>query len=270
MSALDCHDIRDAFLAGRIPSSSEVEAHVRECPRCTELLADHARLGRGLAVARREARDTEELLTVSAPMMPARSGFRIRFQELETNRRRLVVLVAALALGLLTVATGLRHSWAGESATRTGVTLSLYAGGLGLSVWAAVRSMGRPRRPRLTLAMAIGFLAVPLVIAIWPPAEIVLAGSGFERSIRSCFMYGSLLAVPFSALIWFLTRESRMEWETAASTTAAMGLIANVGLLLHCPITDPWHVVLGHATIGPVWFVLWAMFNRFSSARQGY
>jgi hypothetical protein len=48
MKDVTCALVRDAFRAGRLPVDAAVLAHVRECPRCTELFADDARLGRAL------------------------------------------------------------------------------------------------------------------------------------------------------------------------------------------------------------------------------
>ena len=82
---MDCAEIRDALLAGTVPSGPAVEAHRQTCEACTELLDGEAALGKALSTGETRGFDGAELWgslesaveTALSPEEGANEGFDI-------------------------------------------------------------------------------------------------------------------------------------------------------------------------------------------------
>ena len=88
------------------------------------------------------------------------------------------------------------------------------------------------------------------------------------RHATGCFLFGSLLALPFLGLAWALERSDRLPASVLLFAGAASGLVANAALLLHCPLNDRCHLFLGHATIGLALTVALALASRGLARRH--
>ena len=64
-----------------------------------------------------------------------------------------------------------------------------------------------------------------------------------------CMYLGLLLGIPVYAVLRLVDRGSPLSSVLAASTA---GLLANLVLQVHCPVTSVGHRLVGHASIGPI------------------
>jgi hypothetical protein len=113
----------------------------------------------------------------------------------------------------------------------------------------------RPLRPLLGRASVALALLVPFVLAMGPvhtahPASLEGTGADFIPRAGACFLYGSVFGAPFVALLWALDRSAQARPATALLAALLAGVAANLALLVHCAITAPAHLALGHATVG--------------------
>ena len=79
----------------------------------------------------------------------------------------------------------------------------------------------------------------------------------------ACFLYGSLFALPVILAGIASVRAGARHLGMWAVAVISAGTCGNAVLQLHCPLTDPGHLLLGHASIGfviaaagAVWVVL--------------
>jgi hypothetical protein len=74
------------------------------------------------------------------------------------------------------------------------------------------------------------------------------------------------------ALFWALDRGRHGAWPGALTAAGAAGLTGILALELHCPLTHPTHLVVGHATVGSVLLLVYGGFTwlrRRAAARGG-
>src|SRR6187431_1440719 len=98
---MDCAEIRDVLLAGSAPAGPDVEAHLRDCEACAELLRDHGTLGRALSTRAAPGTDSAELWTSVEAALAAETGPRAWIRSRTTPVRLLVAVVAAVAMVVL-------------------------------------------------------------------------------------------------------------------------------------------------------------------------
>lgn len=123
----------------------------------------------------------------------------------------------------------------------------------------------RPTRTRYALAVGGGLL-LGLAgnlgkHAEHPAAGLELAGHSWSRA-SACFAYGSLFTFAFLVLLWHLDRRDRLSSVAAAFGALGAGLVGNLALHFHCPITHPWHLLAGHASLLLVWVACYAGWAR--------
>ena len=191
--------------------------------------------------------------------------------ELSTGRRR-AMLLAVAALVVAVQIPLLRGDWSTYPGLRMVAVLAWLAG---VAVWSglfAVRPVDRePRRSDRW----IGFLALlaPAIVA-WLPGP-------YQRSCitRSTSWKGGLS----SPLAPWLARPTARSWDCRYSrcscgfggntrggagglllVSGCAGLVGNVALQLHCPILDPWHILLGHAIVPWLFVSAWMLWARRS------
>jgi hypothetical protein len=76
-----------------------------------------------------------------------------------------------------------------------------------------------------------------------------------------------LLTLPIAALFWAFDRDERPSLRTVCLCAGALGLSANLLLELHCPSGNTLHLLLGHASIGIAWLLVWAVTRRSTGLR---
>lgn len=272
MKSVDCADIRDEFRAGTVPTGPSVDAHVRDCVRCAELFADEARLGRALASDTSASASSDELWAVIEGVVRAETGPRAWLRSRPTRQRlAITVVVAVAAVGLAGLKP--RADWAAYPRLSVSVWFSLYSLGVLACLRVMLAPLGKPRPPSSLLAgMGVLALGLPLVYALGLLAPVVHAAGGASghdvmKRAAGCFTYGLGMSAPFLALTWALERGHRLPSRTVLLAAAAGGLVANLALLVHCPMNDQEHLLLGHAPIGFATFLVFVAVSRFMTRR---
>jgi hypothetical protein len=262
-SVMDCAEIRNTLLGGSVPTGPAVEAHVRDCAPCSELLSGQAALGRELARfdptqdkqdERRWGRgptDPDSALWTSLDSgISAETGPRAWLRSRKTWLRVLL----ATACGAVIVAVGGQPAPDFVPATQAVTWLVLFSLAALVCLWVLAAPLGRPRLRGKRAVLAWAALALPLGYALGSAnasSPQAMAGElGFTEQAIGCFVYGSVLALPFLVVVWTLDRIDRPRGMLLTSMAAAAGLVANAALARHCPNTAPLHLAIGHATIG--------------------
>jgi len=128
----------------------------------------------------------------------------------------------------------------------------------GLALWAALwalRPLHRPAPHRLQVGLLSAGLAVaPLVFALLPEAYGAAGASSpvppeALPTAWECFIFGTLAGAPFAAVGWLLDRGGLVAGGRLLLMSLAAAAVGNLLLLLHCPNTDPVHLLAGHASV---------------------
>lgn len=99
----------------------------------------------------------------------------------------------------------------------------------------------------------VGALAVSLLCA-FPmahadhPASLEGVGSDLAGRAVACFGYGSVFGV-LAAVGFLLLSRARSRWVPGVMTAGAAAVVGVLSLYMHCPITHPLHLWLGHGTV---------------------
>ena len=212
-------------------------------------------LGQSLAGVAPPASDpSDQFARVEAALQKER-GLRA-FLRSRSTRMRWLLSLSLPALLLLRELGRKRVPWRSLGSWRllAGVVL---VGLLALVLRVALRPLPIERRAaRLRAVLALGAWCLPLLIGLVPDAQA--SGQewsrGFALRCCSCFLYGSALALPSFALLWALERGDPVPFRVWALGAGVVALVANLILLLHCPVTNRVHLVAGHLSIGLSWF----------------
>jgi hypothetical protein len=244
---MDCSSIRDALLAGSPPTGSGLDAHLRECEACSELLRNSGDLARAFSKAEAPAAPNPELWKSLEGALAAEKGPRAWLRSRATPVRLFVV---ALVAGAVVFVGGQPVD---ETVPPVEVTIGWLVG-FALAAFAClsvlVAPLGRPRPPRIVLLpLVVVALVLPLAYALLGAAPSNRPGSFAEQAI-GCFAFGTILSLPFFGVVWAFERSDRPWLTRLVGVGAVAGLVANAALALHCPNTEMGHLVLGHAAIG--------------------
>jgi hypothetical protein len=253
---VDCAEIRQGFLTAEVPSGPSLDEHLKVCEHCAELFNNSGSLGHRLASVGSPATGSMSLqLTQTESLLGRERGLRAFLRSRSTRVRWLL----SLCLPALLLARELlrkRVSWRQLSAPRM-IGGLLLLGLFGLVAHSALRPLPIERRAaRLRTALAVVAWCLPCVLWFAPEAQASadeFSGAFAWRSL-SCFAYGSACAAPAFALLWAMDRGVRVPRRVWALAAASVALLANVILMLHCPITSRAHLVAGHFSIGLAWF----------------
>lgn len=255
-SKVACEDVRAAFQRGDLPEGPEIDAHLECCPICQELLADGAQLGRALG-------PVEEVDVAAAGALYQQLTLDLGRERsaLGWLRSRPTATRLALGFGLVAVLVGLnatlmaRADLAVYPIPRLLAVAVAYAALLVLALPLALRGLQlKPSKVPLGWVIGLAVLA-PLALSALPQAHIEhtasLAGVGddFAKRAIKCFFFGLALAAPLVATLAALDRTAQRSRGGVLLAAAAAGITGVLGLHLHCPITDPTHIVVGHGTV---------------------
>src|SRR5688572_16357122 len=204
-SVVDCVEIRNTLLAGSVPAGPAVETHVRGCAPCAELLRDDAALGRTLSESdaqKRSPHPPDALWSSIDGAISVEAGPRAWLR----SRRTSVRVLLATAVGAVIVAAGGQSAAASAPSVQAVAWLALFSLAGLACLWTLVAPLGQPRSAR-TREVLVGFaLALPLAYAL-ASSSIPETGSselGFAQQALICFVYGSVLALPFIVVVWTL------------------------------------------------------------------
>jgi hypothetical protein len=243
-------------MTGEVLSGPSVDAHLKVCLHCAQLLSNSGALGRRLASVGSEATgSSSRQLAETESLIERERGLRA-FLRSRSTRVRWLLTLSLPALLLARELLRKRVPWRQLSAPRTIGGLFLL-GLFGLVAHSALRPLPIERRAaRLRSALAIFAWCLPCVLWFAPEAQASaddLSGA-FAGPSLACFAYGSAFSAPSFALLWAMDRGVRVPYRVWALAAASVALLANLILMLHCPITSRAHLVTGHFSIGLAWF----------------
>ena len=253
----DCKDLRDALMKGASLDDPRLRAHVRECEGCAELMAEDASLGHALAAV--PAMPEMDLSGMLAGLDDALGREESKLAWLR-NRSTTARIAAVVGVGVLLVLVGgaakIRPDISAYPLPRLILTVVVYLSLVGLAAVIAFRPLYQKPVPRAVLYALIGVAALlPFVVASMPQAHAHIAGTplgngaDFIPRAFACFRYGVALSLPVLVLAALADRGAFRIGVWPVLLGAAAGLIGTVALELHCPITEPIHLLLGHASI---------------------
>lgn len=169
------------------------------------------------------------------------------------QRIALVLLLTGLLVGV-TAAAAPRGELADYPIVRMAIVLVALSGVTGVAIWRLLRPLHLPKPSTAStrLLLVAGVLA-PTVAALWPlyghvghdPGH----GMAFAVGCGRCMAFGAVMGAPVLALAT-LMRRSRVDGAAVVALAGvAAGLVGNLTLQLHCPVTDPIHLLLAHASL---------------------
>lgn len=181
----------------------------------------------------------------------AERGVRAELRALSTPRRYLFVLLPLCALAGVALLVRPRLDLAVYPAARMGLVLGVVAALLLTSLSFALWSLAWRPVPEWLRKLAVALTPISLfaLYALPPahtahPASLQAEGTGalIVRALP-CLVIGSLVAASAFLLLRAFDRGAmRATWLFAACA----GLYANLLLQLHCSVTAPSHMLLGH------------------------
>lgn len=274
----DCRDIEGALERGLPLDGAGVPEHLSMCETCGALARDGGALARALSAAApqvaapsgaggdsRMGLDAGFAATLEQQLEKER-GLRGRLRALPTWAR---VATASLAGLLLVFFQPAREPVGLPRPVALSVLLVIMVAAVAL----LLRPVARAPVTRLrTAAVAAAALAVPFLLALglFGPRPGFNAHWGGAGTAAACFLYGALVAAPFFVLLRAFDRWERVPLPNAVLFGAATGVVAGLVLELHCVLTHPAHVALGHATVGVLWAAAYAALSSRSMWRASH
>jgi hypothetical protein len=253
---VDCAEIRKGFMTGEVPSGASVAEHLKVCRHCAELFDNSGELGRRLASIGCEAPRSASLQLAETESLIVRERGVRAFLRSRSTRVRWALSLCLPALLLARELVRKRVAWRELGVPRMIGGLFLL-GLFGIVANSALRPLPIERRAaRLRSALAVLAWCLPCVLWFAPEAQASaddFSGTFAWRSL-ACFAYGSVFAAPSFALLWAMDRGVRVPFRVWALAAGGVALVANLILMLHCPITSRAHLVAGHFSIGLAWF----------------
>jgi hypothetical protein len=255
---MNCCECKTELTDGEEPLSDEAEAHLEDCPACRTLAEDEGRLADALDAAGPLADgggpdlDFDDLRDEIDEQSGPLDAFR------ESSRTVRTAVVAAVAL-LVTAGVFWTMPRADLAAYPTLRFWGLGAGFFGLSTGAFTIAYRPVYQPGLTsrglwsgLALLVGAAVLSSLMPFPHTVEpFYSAGLGNELipAALTCFTGGSIFALPVAAVGWMAVRSTRPFLYRTLLLAAGTGIVGHLALHLHCPLVQPAHLLLGHATI---------------------
>ena len=198
-----------------------------------------------------EVPDFTALEAELAREIAAEQGVRAELRALSTPRRIVLVLIPLVVLAGITLSLRPRLDLAVYPGARMGLVLGVVGALMLLSVLLALWSLAWRPVPDAVRKLAIALAPIALfVLYALPPAHTAhpapLQTEGLTALLvraLPCLVVGSMVAASaFFFLRVFDRGATRASWLFAACA----GLYANLLLQLHCSVTAPAHMLLGH------------------------
>jgi hypothetical protein len=256
-----CRAVQNKLVQGET-ANAVVRAHIEDCPPCSELAADQAELAQLFALGSKDAPELQAMFAATQSRIAGDVGPIARIRRWSTTAR--VGLMLTAAAGLCTVVLLFRARADLAAIPLPGVGLRT----CGLMAWVVLglASAMRPSHLRgLSNRQAWSLLAVAMLGPVWV-ALLPEMHTGHEASVVQhfalqtalCFAWGTAVAIPVIGLWRVVERRVHPTARHLATAAATAAATANIALLLHCPLTDPAHMAIGHGLIGPIWaLALW-------------
>ena len=251
---MECAEIRNSFVAGRVPAGPEAQAHSKACSHCHELFENDARLGRSLAQAVLPEVEPGDLFALVERDVTREVGLRARLRALPTRFRAGTLVGVAGALLGFQLLHHRRPDFGEYSPAMFWAIAVALAVALVLGAWRVMRGANAPLDSAVReRGVAVALLLAPVVVALLAPLGTSSLDARAWASPASCFSYGAALVVPVVLLYWLFERRDAVPLSALVSAGAMAGLAANLLLHAHCSSANWGHLLLGHASIGVVW-----------------
>ncbi len=214
--------------------------------------------------------DTDPLLLRVRSAIGRERGPRAALRALQTPLRVATGLLGALVVAGLVLAAAPRSDLGSGAAGAWTLEAALLVAAAAAALATLFRPLGRPAPGALRVALALAAaLALPVVLGLLAPAGVLYAGSGARRAVQgvalpalSCFGLGLLFALPLTLLAALASRRTSRRPCGRSSSRRRAGRAGNLALLLHCPCTEPVHLLLGHATVVLGWLAVLGLLAR--------
>ncbi len=197
-----------------------------------------------------------------------------RLRSLETSKRVGLGVIAALFITALSLGLTGRPDWALYPASRMIAELSAVALVFTGALWWTLFPAHRPTpRTLWTLLLVATGTSLPFVLAALPMAHALhdasLQGAGEDLAARAgaCFIWGMVSALPVLFLLVALDRDGQSSGSRIVCAAVAAALVGVLSLQVHCPITQPIHLLWGHASVGVGLLVGYAGYRALRRAR---
>jgi hypothetical protein len=218
-----------------------------------------------LAELERDMAACKELVP-KAPHAPAADARELALERLESERgvaarlrslpgpwRWLLVAAVASATTAASLSMTPRPDLELYPSGRMAVVLVALFALTAAACWRLLRPIHRPPlSPAVDYAMLIVSAALPTIVAVSPMDHVgAPAGDGaaFIIACTKCMSFGAVFGLPVMLLAVAARRANVGGPAVAALAGVAAGLTGNLVLQVHCPITEPGHVLLGHAAM---------------------
>lgn len=194
--------------------------------------------------------------------------------KLRGLRRGSRAALMALVVGLLTVIVVWltpRADLGQYPAAQMGVAVGLLAMLTMGASWRLLRPLHLPAPRRHRTALLVGAaVAAPFVLALWPLGYVGAPageGSAFVVACAKCLAFGGALGFPVGVFSHVMRRDHVGGAAVAGLGGVVAGLVGNLCLQVHCSITDPAHLLVGHAPLLVLFGALAAWVGRASASR---
>lgn len=243
-----CDQVQARLEAGE--ALATLEAHVGDCPACSELVAFLAEVPS--AADERQAPSVDPDPADFAALQAAvaqETGLLASIRAWPTSRRRGLLLCVGLAvLGAVWAIAPWKHlepARAGLSVAGLGVVLLA-------ALWQSLRPIHQPPLPRWTWWSLVGLaVAFPFLLSMLPAAF----QGDVPKSGGMCFGFGCLFGFPILLLGFLLNRApaGAVVGSGLLLALAAGGALGGVTLDAHCGTPGALHRVLSHGALAATW-----------------
>jgi hypothetical protein len=194
--------------------------------------------------------DLDALFRELEQRVAAERGLRAWLRARPTALRTGLAWSAVAAVAAVVALAFRRPDMAVYPPARMAAALLVLGAGFAISLLLALRPLQRPGVPARTVALATSAVLVGvLVLYGLPPAHLAHPSSlhepGLSVLLRAipCLAIGMAIGGAFYGLLALLDRGGSRR---APVVAVAAGLAANLALQLHCPVTAPLHMIVGH------------------------
>ena len=206
--------------------------------------------------------------------LAAERGLRAWLRSRSTPVRRALALGVAAVVVVATVAIWGRADLSVHPRQPLVLELALLLAFCGAAIALGVRRDLSPPPLGATLAVVGLGLLVPWLSVLLPlvndahPIPMAGVGEDLAPPAVACSTWGLAAGVPSLVMLGLGERLGGCAWWRDALFGLAAGLAGLVALQLHCPATQPAHLLAGHAPVVAAWVVLWVGWRRVALARR--
>jgi len=210
--------------------------------------------------------DADALFAGVAEQVAAEKGFAAWLRNRSTMQRLGIAILSVTVIALLVLGLTGRVDWPKYPLPRMLGML----GGLGLLYLLMARFAlvpaykPVPKRSVIVSLAALG-LFLPFVQGLLPiahelhPMSLRGAADDLVALAGACFVFGSVAAIPLLLIVALLDRDRQASGFRRLFTALCGGAAGLIALQLHCPITQPLHLLWGHAPVAAGMVIIYSL-----------